>query len=119
MSLKKETTKTLISYLIDSLEKTIKEKNNAYSERNRLVALISKIFPSFLGKHGEDPSWDKEWMNIIYVNMPTGQCSWHIHDSELYLFSHLNFDSSIEWDGHSTEEKYERIQNFENKIIIK
>lgn len=116
MSLSKELSETLISYLMDDLEKTRKEKNNAYAERNKLVSLISKVFPSSLGKHeANDPSWDKEWTNIVYVKLPTGQCSWHIHDSELHLFSHLKLDTLIKWDGHSTEEKYKRIQNYEVK----
>jgi len=89
------------------------QKNNAYNERNRLVALLSKIFPSALGQHDpEDKELDQDWLNIVFITLPTGQCSWHIHDSELYLFSHLKLDKNIKWDGHSTDEKYKRIENY-------
>lgn len=88
------------------------DKNNAYHERDMLVALISKVFPSYLAKHDPtDESWDKEWTNIVYVNLPTGQCSWHIKDNELPLFNHLSY-SENNWDGHTTVEKYIRISKY-------
>lgn len=94
------------------------QKDLAYSERNKLVALISKIFPAFLGRHEEsDLSWDPEWTNIVYVSLPAGQCSWHIHSSELHLFSHLKYNSNIKWDGHTTDEKYKRIESFSSKVV--
>lgn len=97
----------------DEIQKLKIEKNNAYTERNRLVALLSKVFPSELGRHDpQDLTWEKDWFNIVYVNLPTGQCSWHIHDSELYLFSHLKLNLNVKWDGHSTEEKYKRIEDY-------
>lgn len=113
-------TDAIASSFEEDIKKINKEKDEAYSERNKLVALISKLFPSCLGRHEvSDLSWDKEWMNIVYVHLSTGQCSWHIHDSELSLFSHLNFDATIKWDGHSTEEKYDRIKNFDLKKITR
>lgn len=91
------------------LRKEIKAKNQAYWERNQLVSVLSKLYPSGLGKHpAEDTSWEKEWSNIVYIDLPTGQASWHIHDRDLEYFKHLK-PYSKEWDGHSTEEKYNRI----------
>lgn len=83
-------------------------KNAAYRERDQLVALISSIWPSWLGRH--EGEWQDAWRNIVYVQTPAGQLSWHIHDSEMPLFDHLAFDASKPWDGHTTEEKYERIR---------
>ena len=101
---------------IIELENYLKEeehvKNVAYSERDMLVALISKVFPSYLTKH--DPNyedWDREWMNICVIDMPTGQCSWHTKDNELPLFSHLKYKEN-NWDGHTTIEKYIRLVNY-------
>jgi hypothetical protein len=54
------------------------------------------------------PGWDEAWHGCIYIDLPTGQASWHFHDSEAHLFAHLPpYDG--EWDGHTTEEKYERM----------
>ncbi len=103
----------IIDMLTDELRVMSLQKDSAYSERNKLVALISKIFPSYLGLHEvSDSSWDSEWKNIVYVELPTGQCSWHIHDSEMGMFSHLKFNNNIKWDGHSTELKYSRIEAY-------
>lgn len=86
-----------------------KAKDQAYWERNQLVCLLSKLFPSYLTKHPEsDLSWEKDWTNIVGITFPTGQGYWHIHDSELKYFSHLQYASN-EWDGHTTKEKYQRI----------
>lgn len=95
------------------LEPTINElhaaKDAAYSERDRLVAALSKCFPSFLGRHPENEVWEDDWRNIVFVMLPTGQASWHIHDSELPLFGHLIITENIQWDGHDTATKYERL----------
>ena len=86
-----------------------KDKDGAYHERNMLVSALSKIYPSSLGKHDEnDKDWGKEWLNIVYIQLPTGQASWHLHDLDLPLFAHLEYGST-KWDGHTTEEKYERL----------
>lgn len=85
------------------------EKDQGYRERNKVVTALSKLFPSCMGKHEEsDTTWHKEWMNIVYIQLPTGQVSWHLHDSDVPYFAHLEF-SNMKWDGHSTEEKYERL----------
>ncbi|MBW7995325.1 MAG: hypothetical protein FVQ81_01890 [Candidatus Glassbacteria bacterium] len=85
-------------------------KNSAYSERNKLVAALSKFLPSYLGKHPDsDLDWEDDWRWIVFINAPNGQLSWHIHDSELQLFNHLDTDNNAVWDGHTTEEKYIRL----------
>lgn len=90
---------------------TREEKDLAYWERNQLVAHLSKIYPSWLEKHHEDDiAWGYEWRNIVFIETPGGQCSWHIHERELCYFQHLAFREGPSWDGHSREEKYERLQ---------
>lgn len=85
-------------------------KDGAYQERDRLVALISKVFPACLARHPDsDTSWDNDWRWIVFVLLPTGQASWHIHDSELAWFKHLPRTGAPEWDGHTTDEKYRRV----------
>lgn len=81
-------------------------RDTAYSERNKLVALLSKTYPASIEKH-DGADWEDDWRNVIFIELPTGQVSWHIHDSELYLFDHLT-SRGLKWDGHTTEEKYER-----------
>jgi len=91
----------------DRSEKMEVARDGAYTERNRLVALLACLFPSGV-KRTAIPGWDEAWHGCVYIDLPTGQASWHFHDSEKHLFAHLPpYDG--EWDGHTTEEKYERL----------
>ncbi len=83
------------------------EKDGAYRERDRLVAVLSTVWPSHLRRHvGE---WEDDWRNIVCVHTPNGQATWHVHDSEMPLFDHLTYCAACQWDGHTTEEKYARL----------
>ena len=92
------------AYRIERLEAA---RDEAYTERNRLVALLARLFPSGVKKTAI-PGWDEAWHGCVYIDLPTGQASWHFHDREAHLFAHLPLYQG-EWDGHSTEEKHERI----------
>ena len=94
-------------YLAQRVDELIDEKNNAYSERNQLVAALSKLFPSHL--------WNEGWRWIVCIELPAGQASWHIHDGEIGLFEHLS-ERPNNWDGHTTEEKYERLNKLTPKV---
>lgn len=90
-------------------------KNNAYHERNMLVAALSKVYPAHTVQHSaDDKDWEPDWRTIVCIHLPTGQATWHVHDSEVNLFDHLPFiDGPVPcegWDGHTTEEKYERVR---------
>jgi len=98
----------------DPFEELRKQKDMAYGERNKLVAVLSKIFPAWISRHDDnDKSWEDDWRWIVFVLVPTRvvmqQVSWHIHDSELPEFEHLDVRPNI-WDGHSTDEKYKRLE---------
>lgn len=98
-----------IRLLEQEKERLAAEKETAYRERNLLVAFMSKVFPSHLARHDDaDETWDDEWRNIVYIQLPTGQVSWHIHDEELPNFAHLEVREN-DWDGHTSEEKYARL----------
>lgn len=92
------------------VERLSRSRDEAYTERNALVAALSKVFPSSLEQHDPtDTSWDPEWLTIIAIELPTGQATWHIHDRERDMFSHLRPREGYAWDGHTTAEKYARI----------
>jgi hypothetical protein len=98
------------------------EKHGAYTERDKCVSLIARIaqamgLPAGIERHpDDDQTWDDEWRNIIRIDLPAGQVSWHIRDDELPLFSFLQ-PYNGEWDGHDTEEKYRRVLSCENDRI--
>lgn len=96
--------------LVAEVKRLQSDKNGAYSERNQCVALLSKVFQAWLEKHDEnDKDWEDDWRNIVFIELPTGQASWHIHDSELRLFDHLSCMPGNSWDGHTTIQKYARM----------
>ena len=80
--------------------------DQAYRERNALVAMLSRIFPAHIAY---DPGAEsEEWKHVVFIYLPTGQVSWHIHATDLAPFGHLGFQDN-EWDGHSDGLKWYRV----------
>ena len=90
------------------------QKDGAYSERNKILSMLAHLaifmgWKAGIGQHPEsDKLWDKDWRTILFIEFPTGQGSWHFHDSEVHLLKGLP-PYNGKWDGHSTEEKYKRL----------
>lgn len=85
-----------------------KDKHGAYAERNLLVAALSKLFPAHLERTTIE-GWDPEWEQCVYIELPTGQVSWHLKVGEEANFAHLQWREGPSWDGHDTPEKYRRL----------
>jgi hypothetical protein len=90
----------------DAAERTVREqreaKDHAYWERNQLVRVLSVMYPSYIAL-SDDPDWP-----IVYVELTTGQASWHIPATEIPTFNHLEWEPAG-WDGHTDAEKYARL----------
>jgi hypothetical protein len=82
-------------------------KDGAYLERNQVVAALAKCFPSGVARTAIE-GWSEDWHGCVYIDLPTGQVSWHFHDSQAYLFADLP-PYNKPWDGHDTPEKYRRV----------
>lgn len=85
--------------------------DSVYRERAHLVAHLATLYPAALVR-GADPS-EPTWP-VLFIDLPTGQVSWHIAPDDMDLFGHVNqWDagsiSARIWDGHTTDEKYERL----------
>lgn len=91
----------------EAVEDMRARKDAAYEERNKVVAALARLFPSGL-KQTDIPGWDPEWHGAIYIDLPTGQVSWHYHVSQGHLFNGLPAYQGA-WDGHDTPEKYRRL----------
>ena len=81
--------------------------NDVYTERNKLVAFLSRCYPSYLAPAPDaEPGFN--W--IVVVETPEKQLSWHLHDAELPMFDHCPRQKPGPWwDGHTTEDKYDRL----------
>jgi hypothetical protein len=85
-----------------------------YSERARLVALLAASYPSAL-VHGADPrapGWP-----VVYVELPTGQCSWHIAPGDIGLFDHVPTVPNHIWDGHDGAERDRRVSACTGQLV--
>lgn len=97
----------------DALREMEARKDAAYEERNRCVALIARMavaigLPVAVTKTAIE-GWSEDWHGCIYISLPTGQASWHFHDSHAHLFAGLPATDAT-WDGHDTPEKYRRVE---------
>lgn len=102
--------------LSDSLQTQLLQmtaaKDGAYLERNQCVALIARM--ALAAGHAAGlartaiEGWSEDWHGCVYIDLPTGQVSWHFHDSQAHLFAGLPAYAEA-WDGHDTPEKYRRV----------
>jgi len=110
---------------IAEIERLKLQRDGAYRERDLCVVLIAKLarakgYRVGIGKHSDytdSEPHDKEWSNVLYIDLPCGQVSWHFRDDELVLFEGFpRYEGT--YDGHSTEEKYHRVLNpFPGKVV--
>jgi hypothetical protein len=97
------------------IERLTAAKDGAYRERDQVVALLARMALALGWRAGlrshqpdPDPTWDDDWKNVVAIDLPTGQVTWHFHDSERPLFHSLP-PYAGSWDGHDTAEKYRRV----------
>jgi hypothetical protein len=84
----------------------VNDEDSIYTERAHLVALLASQYPPAIIVD------DDEWP-VIYISTPVGQLSWLIkRETNLHLFVGTKVlpKGTKLWDGHSTEEKYQRIR---------
>jgi len=91
----------------EALEEMGRRKDAAYEERNKVVAALAHLFPSGIARTAIE-GWSDDWHGCVYIDLPTGQVSWHFHDSQARLFAGLP-QYTKPWDGHDTPEKYRRL----------
>jgi hypothetical protein len=100
--------KTLEDYILRILDEAKEKVDNAYRERNDVVlgfAALASRYGWLVGVSHDDR--DTCWP-VLMIETPFGQMSWHLPKGDL--------PSSIpacskEWDGHNTDEKYNRLRD--------
>jgi len=86
--------------------------SKVYEDRN-LLAQLAAILARRCGLHvgtmlDKELTKPEEWP-LIYIELPTGQVSWHIPKGE--MVAQLE-PFGQEWDNHTPEEKQGRIREF-------
>lgn len=86
--------------------KTESAPEEAYFDRNMAVQVLTKMANQLGYNIGikDDPEWP-----ILYIDLPTGQVSWHIPRNEL-IGTYPKYTGK--WDGHDVEEKRNRLIKF-------
>lgn len=84
-----------------------KRKDGAYDERMHLVAALARLFPSGI-RDTETPDWTPSWKGCVYIDLPTGQISYHYHTRHAALFQDLP-PYEQPWDGHSKDDVHHRL----------
>jgi len=106
------TTEEQLEIARDACKRVMEERDDlkkalgaVYRERAHLTAFLAACYPS-----STCTDWDDDEYRLLYVATPAGQLSWHVHvDDADKLLGHVPEDEAAEWDGHSTELKYERL----------
>lgn len=82
-----------------------------YRERSHLVAHLAAVYPSVIGTDPSEPDWP-----VVFIDTDAGQLSWHIAPDDVPLFAHVRRDEAAAWDGHTTEQKYARLDNLTRTV---
>jgi hypothetical protein len=107
-----------------ALTTALEDKRVAYYDRNLCIALLGPLVVQQGGKAwlGRDQVLlnDPLWSNVAFIELPDGggQLSWHVHVDDLGLFRGWarDRDNALPWDGHSSEEKHERLKRYLDKL---
>lgn len=90
----------------------LEQLQHLYAERNSCVALILRLAGALGYRTGlladpAEPLWP-----VVYVDLPTGQVSWHLPASFVAeLVPELEPYAGV-WDGHNSREKYRRVLDY-------
>lgn len=82
-------------------------KDGAYDERMHLVAALARLFPSGI-RDTDSPDWSPGWKGCVYIDLPTGQISYHYHTRHAALFRDLPAYNQA-WDGHTKDDVHDRL----------
>lgn len=87
--------------------------DSVYRERAHLLAHLAAVYDA----HFETDDQELDWP-VLHIDFPTGQCCWHINVDDLDLFTHVLVRGGNTWDGHTTEEKYQRVDHATRQRVL-
>lgn len=101
-------------------ERATQRLDAAYLDRDRVLALLAAFAASAGHRAGigfdSDPAVRAPWNRVLFIDLPTGQVSWHIHERNLPLFDGLDaYDAA--WDGHDLSSKFARVAAMVSRLM--
>lgn len=90
------------------------ERDGAYRERAQLLAWLATLHaPNAVLAPALDIDDEDGW-HLLFLTVAGRQMSWHIAPRDMDLLTHVErvdvADPRAQWDGHTTDEKYQRIR---------
>jgi hypothetical protein len=77
-----------------------------YQERNAVVVALARMAQAAGWTVGQRNDPASEGWPVLYIDTPEGQVSWHLPQDQMPA----NIPPyNGEWDGHTTDEKYDRL----------
>lgn len=99
---------------VSELDAARRERDGAYGERAQLLAWLASLHPSTTVITTAADVTDEDGWQLLYLVAGGWQMSWHIAPRDTALFKYVTAvepsDERAKWDGHDTEQKYERIR---------
>lgn len=92
------------------------KRDEALQERNKVVALLARLFPAGISNK-RIPDGHGNVKGCVLIDLPTGQISWHFADEDADHFRGLPSYLG-EYDGHSQEEKYKRLEQWTRMLDL-
>lgn len=104
---------------LSSLLDQIKATDTDYDVRNPLViqalAVASTLkYPCGFRINPSEPNW-----LVIQIELPTGQVSWYFPTGQVSWHTpqyQATRDGQVSWDGHSVDERFNRIDAFKTMV---
>lgn len=99
-----------------TIARLTEENDDAYLQRNHVVAALARCFPSGVRKTNIE-GWSADWHGCVYIDLPAGQISYHYHDSQAGLFHGLPAYEKP-YDGHTKQQVHDRLSSANVIAII-
>lgn len=98
--------------------------NGSYRERAQLLGLTAVNYPALITEAVDIPcdhrTCEGRHWHLLVMTIDGHQATWHIHPDDMGLWSHVPYvppdDPRVQWDGHTTEQKYERILEYTVRV---
>ncbi|MFE2045708.1 hypothetical protein ACFXAZ_33295 [Streptomyces sp. NPDC059477] len=108
------------SKVLEAEDRT-RERDGAYRERAQLLAWLTALHPSTAVITPARDLSEAGWA-LLYVVAGGWQMSWHIAPTDVRFFEHVTAvgpeDSRAQWDGHGSDEKYERLRHHVRLLVL-
>jgi hypothetical protein len=82
------------------------------AERDLLVAILSRIWPSHIRPAGNRGII---WTEVVCIHSPAGQLAWGLPPDRAHLFDHLE-RVPCKWDGHGASERAARLRKLSRQL---